>query len=471
MSTNAELVQMFEPESPLPEPETAAPVEPAYYQAEMPGKAGSVRINLAVVERLAQEIRTTERAEGEQLGGILLGRILTYERCAVIEDYQTVVKGLRKERLYDSAEAAELQRALTIWRSDPDGTIRAIGLFRTDDQPSPAPGPLDAATVARHLPEGDSVLLLVGPEAEAALYLMEGGQLPKQGWSARFPWNRAALEGREGAAPEPAAARAEFGRARRWPVSVAVLAGLAAAVGAGLLWHGTSQPSVEVPRPPAMVKAKAEPAHAASENVLPPAETMSVKPETPAAPAEELAAVEMHRAAAPASAKASQMQGVQPVSSPTPAPAAAREIPSATPPPPMLARIVEPLDAITPVRAAAPYWGPTARGEVFVLPAPERTWAAGGLALGQFLPPEPIHKIVPGYPRTAAAAHVSGTVEVGATVGKDGQLRDVRALSGPGPLQDAAVGAVREWRYKPGSIEGNPVETKVVVAVMFRLGR
>jgi protein TonB len=405
----AESDGMFAPGTGEPRPEATVPAA-KYYQAALPGKAGSVRVNRALIERLAREIRNTARSDGDQLAGILLGRILTDERCAVIEDYQTITRSLHRERLYDSGgDRANLERILTIWQSDPDGKIRAIGFFRTDDRMTPAPGKGDAALLARHLPAGDGTLLLIGPErggkAEAGLYA-GGGQIARGG-RVRLPWSGTVPDG-EAAAP-PAV------RPARW----AAVAGTAAVavLGAGLLWDRMPQPSEES-RPAAVVRQAATPA-------LP-----RVAVDTGAAAL--AAGDEVDRPQEPAHSSLDRAAVVQPVSSPAPTPAS----------------------------------------YVVLLPAPERTKGLRALRPGgQLEPAVPISKIEPAYPRLAAEAHVAGTVRLGATVGTDGQLRDVHALAGPALLQEAAIQAVRRWRYKPAALDGSPVETEAIIELVFGVDR
>jgi len=58
-----------------------------------------------------------------------------------------------------------------------------------------------------------------------------------------------------------------------------------------------------------------------------------------------------------------------------------------------------------------------------------------------------------------------------ALIQKDGLIGDLRVVSGPPMLADAAVEAVRQWRYRPYLLNGQPVEVRTTVNVVFTLGR
>jgi TonB family protein len=79
--------------------------------------------------------------------------------------------------------------------------------------------------------------------------------------------------------------------------------------------------------------------------------------------------------------------------------------------------------------------------------------------------------VEPFYPAEAERQGVEGTVELHAIVGIDGRIRNVHATDGPPLLAGAAVGAVREWRYKPTLLNGQPIESEVDVKIIFRVPR
>ncbi len=78
--------------------------------------------------------------------------------------------------------------------------------------------------------------------------------------------------------------------------------------------------------------------------------------------------------------------------------------------------------------------------------------------------------ITPVYPRIAIASHVEGTVVVTATIDKHGRIVGLQVLSGPLMLQSAAAEAVKEARYKPYLLNGEPTDVTTTISVNFRIG-
>ena len=75
----------------------------------------------------------------------------------------------------------------------------------------------------------------------------------------------------------------------------------------------------------------------------------------------------------------------------------------------------------------------------------------------------------PKYPSDAKKAHIEGRVVVVATISDSGIVEDVCVSQGPAMLQQAAVDAVKTWRYKPFVLNGQPVEVKTQMNVDFTL--
>jgi protein TonB len=82
-----------------------------------------------------------------------------------------------------------------------------------------------------------------------------------------------------------------------------------------------------------------------------------------------------------------------------------------------------------------------------------------------------IQKTQPVYPAIAREAHVSGTVQIQATISKAGSVKEMRVLSGPVMLRGAAVDAVKTWRYKPYMLNNEPTEVQTTMNVVFSLGK
>jgi periplasmic protein TonB len=82
-----------------------------------------------------------------------------------------------------------------------------------------------------------------------------------------------------------------------------------------------------------------------------------------------------------------------------------------------------------------------------------------------------IHDVAPQYPPEAGRERIEGTVVLMAVIGKDGTVRDVRVESGLPLLAQAAIEAVKQWRYKPYLLNGEPVEVDSHVTINFTLSR
>ena len=98
-------------------------------------------------------------------------------------------------------------------------------------------------------------------------------------------------------------------------------------------------------------------------------------------------------------------------------------------------------------------------------PPPNAITISAGVAGGLL-----IQKTPPVYPAIAKSARVSGTVQVQATISKDGTVKDLRVVGGPAMLRQAAMDAVRTWRYKPYRLSNQPTEVQTTINVIFSLG-
>ena len=78
-------------------------------------------------------------------------------------------------------------------------------------------------------------------------------------------------------------------------------------------------------------------------------------------------------------------------------------------------------------------------------------------------------KISAAYPRMAELARVSGDVVMAATIGKNGTIQTLHILSSASPLlNQSAIDAVKQWRYRPYRVSGQPVEVETTIRIAFR---
>jgi peptidyl-prolyl cis-trans isomerase A (cyclophilin A) len=91
---------------------------------------------------------------------------------------------------------------------------------------------------------------------------------------------------------------------------------------------------------------------------------------------------------------------------------------------------------------------------------------SAGVAVGML-----VSKTPPVYPIDAKEAGVSGTVVLAASIDTDGTVKELHVVSGPDQLQQAALDAVKQWRYRPYLLNGRPVEVRTQINIIFTLGR
>lgn len=80
-----------------------------------------------------------------------------------------------------------------------------------------------------------------------------------------------------------------------------------------------------------------------------------------------------------------------------------------------------------------------------------------------------IEKTLPHYPEIAVVTRTQGTVMLAAIISRTGTIENLRVVSGPAMLQQAALDAVRNWRYKPYLLNGEPVDVETTINVIFKL--
>ena len=80
-----------------------------------------------------------------------------------------------------------------------------------------------------------------------------------------------------------------------------------------------------------------------------------------------------------------------------------------------------------------------------------------------------IRKIEPIYPKFARDTRTTGTVVLKATITKSGAIDGLQVISGPKILDEAALNAVKYWRYRPYLLNNEPVEVQTTINVVFSL--
>lgn len=82
-----------------------------------------------------------------------------------------------------------------------------------------------------------------------------------------------------------------------------------------------------------------------------------------------------------------------------------------------------------------------------------------------------LKKVLPQYPEAAKKAHIQGQVVLRAIIGKDGDVENLQAGSGPPELAPAAIEAVKQWKYRPYLQQEKPVEVETEIDVNFTLAK
>jgi len=85
-------------------------------------------------------------------------------------------------------------------------------------------------------------------------------------------------------------------------------------------------------------------------------------------------------------------------------------------------------------------------------------------------PPRKTVNVLPRYPSSAQTARIEGAVVLDAVIDATGRVTDVRVIRSIRLLDQAAIDAVREWRFTPTLLNGNPVPILLTVTVQFKLG-
>src|SRR5499427_1514449 len=95
---------------------------------------------------------------------------------------------------------------------------------------------------------------------------------------------------------------------------------------------------------------------------------------------------------------------------------------------------------------------------------PQRVRVSQGVSQGLL-----IRKVQPAYPPLARQARIQGQVVLQAQISKQGTIENLHLISGHPMLAPAAIDAVKQWKYKPYLLNGEPVEVETTINVNFTL--
>jgi TonB family protein len=80
-----------------------------------------------------------------------------------------------------------------------------------------------------------------------------------------------------------------------------------------------------------------------------------------------------------------------------------------------------------------------------------------------------LHRVDPAYPSEAKEQHIQGDVVLVAVIDKEGKVARLRVVSGDPILAEASSKAVQQWKYRPYTIQGQPVEVETAITVRFHM--
>jgi TonB family protein len=114
---------------------------------------------------------------------------------------------------------------------------------------------------------------------------------------------------------------------------------------------------------------------------------------------------------------------------------------------------------------------------IYRLPPAEKETGARTKTGPEDLPRDPeeasatrlIHRVEPEYPLEARTKHIQGVVTLDVQVGGDGAVHNIAVVEGDPVLAEAAVAAVRQWRYQPNTADGQPTEMQTRIKIRFTL--
>jgi len=90
---------------------------------------------------------------------------------------------------------------------------------------------------------------------------------------------------------------------------------------------------------------------------------------------------------------------------------------------------------------------------------------------GRVRPPKAIVQVHPGYPPLARQAHIQGEVKIDAILDEQGNVIDMKVVSGHPLLYQAALDALKKWKYEPTYLNDKPIAVAMIVTITFQLSQ
>jgi len=90
---------------------------------------------------------------------------------------------------------------------------------------------------------------------------------------------------------------------------------------------------------------------------------------------------------------------------------------------------------------------------------------------GRVRPPKAIYQAQPVYPLIARQAHIQGQVQIDAVLDEQGNVVEMKIVSGPPLFYEAALNALKEWKYEPTYLNEQPIAVQIIVTITFQLGQ
>ena len=191
----------------------------------------------------------------------------------------------------------------------------------------------------------------------------------------------------------------------------------------------------------------------------------------------------------PAVQSAQAARTLQPIANPansdtSAAPPASAQPPAEEPKKPILGEVHLAKPKVTPGRRTQTVGEPDAGINLTSDDQPDAEGLNSGLVVSNSQPSAPaaalpiggdvkqaklISSVPPVYPALAKNQHVSGNVTVDALIDANGRVTTMKVVSGPTLLQQAAMDALKQWKYQPASLDGKPVAMHLTVTIQFRL--